>query len=65
MTLNCVQGIGGQVFAGHKPWLVFTAAALGLAALHSGVWVPRKDEVVCLILCGANMDPGTLVPVSA
>ena len=41
------------------------AAALGLAALHSGVWVPHKDEVVCLILCGANMDPGTLVPVSA
>ena len=41
------------------------AAALGLAALHSGAWVPHKDEVVCLILCGANMDPGTLVPVSA
>jgi threonine dehydratase len=36
------------------------AAALGLAALQSGVWVPQRDERVCLILCGANMDPASL-----
>lgn len=36
------------------------AAALGLAALQSGVYQPRADEKVCLILCGANMDPATL-----
>lgn len=36
------------------------AAALGLAALQSGVVVPRGDEVVALVLCGANLDPATL-----
>ena len=36
------------------------AAALGLAALHSGVVVPKPNEKVCLILCGANVDPATL-----
>jgi threonine dehydratase len=36
------------------------AAALPLAALHSGVYVPRADEKVCLIICGANLDPATL-----
>ncbi|MBA2676545.1 threonine/serine dehydratase [Ramlibacter sp.] len=36
------------------------AAALGLAALHSGAWKPRADETVCLLLCGANLDPSTL-----
>jgi threonine dehydratase len=36
------------------------AAALGLAALQSRAWVPQKDETVCLILCGANMDPASL-----
>lgn len=36
------------------------AAALGLAALRTGVYVPRGDEVVTLVLCGANLDPGTL-----
>ena len=36
------------------------AAALGLAALQTGVYVPRVDEKVCLILCGANMDPASL-----
>jgi len=37
------------------------AAALGLAALQCGAYVPRPDETVCLILCGANVDPATLV----
>ena len=32
------------------------AAALGLAALQTGVYQPLADEKVCLILCGANMD---------
>ena len=36
------------------------AAALGLAALQTGLYVPRPDESVCLILCGANFDPASL-----
>ncbi|RZJ06939.1 MAG: pyridoxal-phosphate dependent enzyme, partial [Haliea sp.] len=36
------------------------AAALPLAALHSGRYQPRADESVCLIICGANLDPSTL-----
>ena len=36
------------------------AAALGLAALQTGAYVPTQDERVCLIVCGANVDPGTL-----
>ena len=36
------------------------AAALPLAALHSGRYTPRVDEKVCLIICGANLDPATL-----
>ena len=38
------------------------AAALGLAALQTGAYLPRPDETVCLILCGANLDPASLVP---
>ena len=36
------------------------AAALPLAALRSGVVRPRAGETVCLIVCGANLDPATL-----
>jgi threonine dehydratase len=36
------------------------AAALPLAALHSGRYQPRADEKVCLIICGANVDPASL-----
>jgi threonine dehydratase len=36
------------------------AAALGLAALRSGAWVPRTDDRVCLVVCGANVEPGSL-----
>jgi threonine dehydratase len=36
------------------------AAALGLAALQTGAYVPRADEIVTLVLCGANLDPATL-----
>jgi threonine dehydratase len=36
------------------------AAALGLAALQSGAYRTRADERVCLILCGANLDPASL-----
>ncbi len=36
------------------------AAALGLAALQTGVYKPRADEKVCLVICGANLDPATL-----
>ena len=36
------------------------AAALGLAALQTRAYVPRKGETVALIVCGANLDPATL-----
>ena len=36
------------------------AAALPLAALHSGRYVPHTDEKICLIICGANLDPASL-----
>jgi threonine dehydratase len=36
------------------------AAALGVAALQSGAFVPAATERVCLVLCGANLDPATL-----
>ena len=36
------------------------AAALGLAALQAGTYRPAKDESVCLVICGANLDPATL-----
>jgi threonine dehydratase len=36
------------------------AAALGLAALRSGLVRPGAQERVALVLCGANFDPSTL-----
>jgi threonine dehydratase len=36
------------------------AAALGLAALQTGAYRPRDAENVCLVLCGANLDPASL-----
>lgn len=36
------------------------AAALGAAALWSGVVRPQPHERVALVLCGANLDPATL-----
>ncbi|WP_436305065.1 MULTISPECIES: threonine/serine dehydratase [unclassified Variovorax] len=36
------------------------AAALPLAALQSGAYVPREGEKLCLIVCGANVDPASL-----
>ncbi len=36
------------------------AAALPLAALHSGRFVPAPGDKVCLIICGANLDPSSL-----
>ncbi|MGA8513895.1 MAG: threonine/serine dehydratase [Burkholderiaceae bacterium] len=36
------------------------AAALGLAALQTGVYRPQAHERVCLVLCGANIDPASL-----
>jgi threonine dehydratase len=36
------------------------AAALGLAALQTGAYQPRAAEKVCLVMCGANLDPATL-----
>jgi len=39
---------------------VEAAAALPLTALQTGAYVPRAGEKVCLIVCGANVDPATL-----
>jgi len=36
------------------------AAALPLAALTSGVVLPRREERVLLVICGANVDPASL-----
>jgi threonine dehydratase len=36
------------------------AAALGLAALQTGLYQPGPGEKVCLVLCGANLDPSSL-----
>ena len=36
------------------------AAALPLAALQSGAYQPRDGEKICLIICGANVDPASL-----
>ena len=39
---------------------VEAAAALPLAALQTGAYVPVEGEKVCLVICGANLDPSTL-----
>ena len=36
------------------------AAALGLAALQTGAYRPASGEKVCLVICGANLDPALL-----
>jgi threonine dehydratase len=36
------------------------AAALGMAALQAGTHRPRAEDRVCLVICGANLDPATL-----
>lgn len=36
------------------------AAALGLAALQTGAYTASEGEQVCLVVCGANLDPATL-----
>lgn len=41
-------------------WRLPGAAALPLAALQSRRYLPRADEKVCLIICGANVDPASL-----
>ena len=59
--------LGDDAIVAAQRWLwkemklaVEPAAALGLAALHTGAWRPGADETVALILCGANMDPSRL-----
>jgi len=44
----------------HMKLAVEPAAAVGLAALQSGAYQARADEKVCLVICGANVDPATL-----
>ncbi len=38
------------------------ASAAPLAALMTGAYQPTDDERVCLIICGANLDPASLSP---
>jgi threonine dehydratase len=59
--------LGDQAIRAAQLWLwqemklaVEPAAALPLAALQTGAYVPREGERVCLIVCGANLDPATL-----
>ena len=37
------------------------AAALPLAALRSGAWQAQAGQRICLVLCGANVDPASLI----
>lgn len=37
------------------------SAATALAAVRSGAYRPAPEERVCVVLCGANTDPGDLV----
>ena len=37
------------------------AAALPLATLRSGAWQAQAGQRICLVLCGANVDPATLI----
>lgn len=36
-------------------------AAAAISALTSGAYVPESDEVVVVIICGANTDPSDLI----
>jgi threonine dehydratase len=44
----------------HLKLAVEPAAALGLAALQTGAYRPGPAEKVCVVICGANLDPTTL-----
>jgi threonine dehydratase len=44
----------------HLRLAVEPAAALGLAALQTGVHAVRTDEKICMILCGGNVDLASL-----
>lgn len=46
----------------HLKLAVEPAAALGLAALQTGAYAAAPEERVCLVICGANLDPATLAP---
>ena len=39
---------------------LFETFAASVAALQTGAYVPRPGEKICLIVCGANVDPATL-----
>jgi threonine dehydratase len=59
--------LSDEAIRGAQVWLwkqmklaVEPAAALGLAALQTGAYRPATGEKVCLVLCGANLDPATL-----
>jgi len=41
--------------------IVEPGAAVGMASLLSGVYLPRSDETVVVLLSGANVDPASVV----
>ncbi|MFN2486618.1 MAG: pyridoxal-phosphate dependent enzyme, partial [Acidimicrobiia bacterium] len=41
--------------------IVEPGAAVGMASLLSGVYQPRSDETVVVLLSGANVDPALVV----
>ncbi|MEP7294978.1 MAG: threonine/serine dehydratase [Burkholderiales bacterium] len=65
VALAALLSDGAIVAAQRFMWREFRlavepAAALPLAALQTGLVVPRAGERICLIVCGANVDPASL-----
>ena len=61
--------VSDQATAGAQRWLwdncrlaVEPGAATPVAALLSGAYEPESDEHLAVLLCGANVDPGTVAP---
>jgi threonine dehydratase len=51
-----------QILWDHRRIAVEHGAAAALAALTAGAYVPEPGERTVIVLCGANTDPGDLVP---
>lgn len=48
----------------HTQLIAEPGGAAAAAALWSGAYVPRSDETVAVIVCGANCDPTSVVPAT-
>ena len=61
LLLNPVAILQAQAWLWREMRLaVEPAAALPLAALQTGAYVPQPGEKLCLVVCGANVDAATL-----